>query len=142
MLGKSAVLPLEDAQVRIEKRRQRRNDSLFQQLRRALARRPALRKRLLNLPPQGWLLAGGRCLLPDSAQATLEAWYDSLWLSASETSAPLYLHDPETLAFYRALTNVRIDKARKMLGYEPAFDLRHGMAITREWAHWANLLSP
>src|SRR5215813_7704414 len=134
MLGKSAILALDDAQVRIEERRQRRNDSLFQQLRRALTRRPALRKRLLDLPPQGWLLAGGRRLLPDPAQAALEAWYDSLWLPLSDTSAPLYLHDLETRALYSARTNVRINKARKTLGYKPAFDLHRGMALTREWA--------
>jgi nucleoside-diphosphate-sugar epimerase len=139
MLGMSAILALDDAQVRIEERRQRRNESLFQQLRRAFARRPALRKRLLDLPPQGWLLAGGRWLLPDPVQAAVEAWYDSLWSPVSDTRAPLYLHDLETRALYRARTNVRIDKARKMLGYKPAFDLRRGMALTSEWGRWANL---
>jgi hypothetical protein len=26
------------------------------------------------------------------------------------------------------------------LGYQPAFDLARGMALTEQWARWANLL--
>lgn len=33
-------------------------------------------------------------------------------------------------------------KATRMLGYAPQVSLDEGMAITREWAEWANLLGP
>ena len=39
-----------------------------------------------------------------------------------------------------AKTRVRIDKARRLLGYEPAFALNGGMELTEQWARWANLL--
>lgn len=47
---------------------------------------------------------------------------------------------PTQLDFYAAATDVRIDKAARMLGYAPAFDFERGMALTEAWARWANLL--
>jgi nucleoside-diphosphate-sugar epimerase len=35
---------------------------------------------------------------------------------------------------------VRIDKARDVLGYRPAFTLEAGMRLTEAWARWAGLL--
>ena len=46
----------------------------------------------------------------------------------------------ELIDFFAARTRVRIDKARRLLGYEPAFPLPRGMELTRAWARWANLL--
>jgi nucleoside-diphosphate-sugar epimerase len=39
-------------------------------------------------------------------------------------------------------TRPSIDKAKSMLDYQPRFDLATGMARTRAWAEWANLLPP
>src|SRR6185503_12864343 len=55
---------------------------------------------------------------------------------------PILPLSPEMIDFFAARTRVRIDKARRLLGYEPAFPLRRGMELTREWARWANLLQP
>jgi nucleoside-diphosphate-sugar epimerase len=38
-----------------------------------------------------------------------------------------------------ARCDVRIDKARQVLGYRPRFDLEKGMRFTELWAKWANL---
>jgi nucleoside-diphosphate-sugar epimerase len=43
------------------------------------------------------------------------------------------------IAFFSARTRVRIDKARRLLGYEPEFSLDRGMALTAAWARWANV---
>ena len=141
MLDKKAILDLDDEQMRVEEHAQRRHNSLYGKVRRELARRPGARQYLLSLPPQSWLIAGIRWL-PPSAQATLKTYYRSLWQQQipSVSSLPLYLPDATTRELYAARTNVRIDKARDRLGYEPAFDLDGGMALTRQWAQWANLL--
>jgi nucleoside-diphosphate-sugar epimerase len=47
---------------------------------------------------------------------------------------------PLMIQFYQAKSKVRIDKARQLLKYEPAFDFLTGMRLTEEWARWANLL--
>jgi predicted dehydrogenase/nucleoside-diphosphate-sugar epimerase len=43
--------------------------------------------------------------------------------------------------FFAARTRVRVDKARRLLGYRPRFDLERGMALVEEWARWAGLLA-
>jgi len=144
MLNKEAIIDFNDPQVKLEERRQRMRQSLPQQLRGALAKRPEIRKRLLNLPPQRWLIAGTRRLLPGPAKAKIRRGYESLWelpLNSSETRPPLFLPDEYWRALYTAQTRVRLDKARNKLGYNPAIDLDEGMARTAEWARWANLLS-
>jgi nucleoside-diphosphate-sugar epimerase len=35
---------------------------------------------------------------------------------------------------------VDIGKARRLLGYEPAFSLARGMHLTELWARWAGLI--
>jgi nucleoside-diphosphate-sugar epimerase len=144
MLNKTAVVELDDVQIRREERRQRKSRHLTRRLRLALARRPELRQRVLNLPPLGWLLAGGQRILPDPVKAALKRRYESLWSSpfeAPENSQPLYVHDGFWRAIYAAKSRAQIDKARKQLGYDPVYDLDEGMARTAEWARWANLLS-
>jgi nucleoside-diphosphate-sugar epimerase len=44
------------------------------------------------------------------------------------------------IGFLRPRTRVRIDKAKRLLGYRPAFDFETGMDLTERWARWANLL--
>jgi nucleoside-diphosphate-sugar epimerase len=55
---------------------------------------------------------------------------------------PMPAVDPLMVRFFAAKGTVKIDKARKMLGYEPDFDLAVGMKRTEQWARWANLLEP
>jgi len=45
------------------------------------------------------------------------------------------------LGLYRTKTRVRIEKARKYLGYVPKFDFERGMDLTAHFIHWANLVS-
>jgi len=144
MLGKRALLELDDAQTYVEEVRQRKEGLLSRQIMVGLSRRPAFRKRLLGLPPQSWLLAAGQRLLPSPVQAAIGRRYESLWQSPSDAAAvslPVYLPDPGSRALYSARTHVRIDKATNKLGFKPAFDLDSGMALTTEWARWANLTS-
>jgi nucleoside-diphosphate-sugar epimerase len=145
MLGKKAVIELDDAQVRLEERRRQKSQSLIQQFHRALAKRPELRHRLLNMPPHGWFLAGARWLLPRAATAFVKRGYESVWELPSavpDTDPPLFLPNGLLRALCISMTRVQIDKAREKLGYSPAFDLERGMARTAEWARWANLLPP
>lgn len=53
------------------------------------------------------------------------------------------VHIPAALdaKFQAAKVHARIDKARQLLGYEPAWPFREGIARTRDWVAWANLLS-
>lgn len=47
---------------------------------------------------------------------------------------------PAMIQYYSAKTVVRIDKAKEVLGYKPLYDFESGMALTEQWAKWAQLL--
>jgi nucleoside-diphosphate-sugar epimerase len=55
------------------------------------------------------------------------------------SSGPIHVPDETLLALFKPQTRVRIDKARELLGYEPAIDFEHGMDLTAQFIHWANL---
>jgi nucleoside-diphosphate-sugar epimerase len=48
----------------------------------------------------------------------------------TESERPLVFPDAARLALYSVVMTVKTDKARTMLGYEPAFDFARGMALT------------
>jgi nucleoside-diphosphate-sugar epimerase len=143
MLNREGVVELDDMQIEIEARRQKK-EKYSAQLRRTSAKRPDLRRRLLNLPPQGWLIAGGRRILSNGLKAGIkqkcDTLLDFLW-KPPVTDPSLFVHQGFWHALYAAKSHARIDKARNQLGYDPVFDLDEGMTLTAEWARKANLLS-
>ena len=60
---------------------------------------------------------------------------------ALDGEPPLFLPSGLLRAVYASQAHIRIDKARKILGYEPMVDLNEGMARTAAWAREANLLT-
>lgn len=61
-------------------------------------------------------------------------------LPRGQSEKPLEPLDPLTIRLYETKTIFRIDKAKRMLGYQPQFSLEAGMRLTRRWAKWSNLL--
>ena len=61
---------------------------------------------------------------PDQAQPALELHAPRPWLARYLASRPIVVND----------------KAQRLLGYEPAFGLADGMALTEHWARWVGLL--
>ncbi len=53
---------------------------------------------------------------------------------------PIHPLPPAKLSTYTSKARVRTDKLAEVLGCRPAHDLASGMAMTRSWAQWANLV--
>jgi nucleoside-diphosphate-sugar epimerase len=53
---------------------------------------------------------------------------------------PVFLPDASQIAMWTAMAHVRIDKARRLLGYEPAFGFERGMDLAFQYVLWANVL--
>lgn len=62
-------------------------------------------------------------------------------LAANRDWRPVKMPNEVILKLWQSQAVIRIDKARDELGYRPRFDLTRGMAVTEQWARWANLLS-
>ena len=79
------------------------------------------------------LLRVGFDLLGDRHKAIVRQAYRSKWKRKSKTFLPV----GEELLLYRSRARVRIDKARRLLGYDPAFSFDDGMALTDQYIRWA-----
>jgi nucleoside-diphosphate-sugar epimerase len=106
-----------------------------------------LRDRLFATRDGVWLRNVASAVLPESWQEAIKARLSGGKGKpgrppAGDGGLPILPCDPKMIGFLRAKTRVRIDKARRILGYEPAYDLARGMALTEAWARWANLLGP
>ena len=119
----------------------------------SLLRDRSIRERLASTR-EGLLLARSlRAALPTSVRSRLKQRVKasdprSDVTSASKADEPtgtpplnrVYPARPARIELFSSPTSVRIDKAKRLLGYEPRYDLPDGMALTRSWAQWANLL--
>jgi nucleoside-diphosphate-sugar epimerase len=100
-----------------------------------------IRERIERTREGVWLREMASTILPESLQKRIKAGLGGGG-RASRPAAELPIHPltPEMIGFLRPRTHVRIDKAKRLLGYRPAFDFETGMDLTEQWARWANLL--
>lgn len=100
-----------------------------------------IRERLERTREGVWLREMASTVLPESWQQKIKGRLAAgRGPSAPDHEAPIHPLPPKMIGFFRARTRVRIDKARRLLGYRPAFDFETGMDLTERWARWANLL--
>jgi nucleoside-diphosphate-sugar epimerase len=59
--------------------------------------------------------------------------------ASSDDGPPIHPLPPSKITMFAAQARFKTEKAARLLGYRPAFDLDRGMAITEQWARWANI---
>jgi len=141
MLGVKRTVSMSSAQALTLWRQSQRRAWLLPELLHGVRRDTALRDRLLAtregmLARQFtervlWKYFSG----PERAPVTIIAPV------SAEQELPLGPIRPWLVHYLASKVRVRIDKAHKLLGYQPAFDLEAGMRLTEEWARWARLLA-
>lgn len=141
--GERRTVEMSVAEARAYWRRsQRARPRLLGELRRAVAGDEGLRRRLMSTREVMFLRETASTLLPESWQRRIKARMGERRGMVPQASDELPIHPlpPKMITFFRARTRVRIDKARRLLGWEPQFDFARGMELTEQWARWANLL--
>jgi nucleoside-diphosphate-sugar epimerase len=147
MLGKrrTAAMSADEALAHWRRARSRR-PRLHRELLRAFRERRDLRESLIETREARALRELASAVLPEAWQEAIKRRVGGVRGGAGrqhETAGlegPIHPLSPSEIAFFAARTRVRIDKARRVLGYSPAFDLDSGMALTEAWARWAGLL--
>ena len=110
-------------------------------------RRPETIAALATTPEFRWTLRAAKTVLPASVWRSLKRGAgredgESV-LTVPETTASSSMPaaiGPADIALFGAKQVVQIDKAKRLLGYEPAFSVAEGMAVTERWARWHGLL--
>lgn len=105
---------------------------------------PEVRVAMVETPVVNWPYRLAKRLAPDLWTRTRGRYLDPPGITTAPTAAarpgraatPTQRPNPARLALYRANTRVRIEKARRVLGYKPIFDLETGMALTAQFVDW------
>lgn len=145
MLGERRTVAMSAGEARAHWRRSRRSRPwALPALISALGRDRALRERLLETRDARALRELASAVLPEAWQQRIKARLAGAQRRnparpGAAADLPVHPLSPAEIEFFRARTRVRIDRARRVLGYQPAFDLEAGMALTGEWARWADL---
>jgi nucleoside-diphosphate-sugar epimerase len=87
-----------------------------------------------------------RSVLPEQIRTPLKNAFmknsiDAQQSTLAKSKKPIIPLEPFQIKFYATETRMHIEKAKRMLGYQPAFDIDSGMRLTEQWARWANLLN-
>ncbi len=108
---------------------------------RILKQERGVRERIERTREVLWLREMASSVLPESWQQRIKGRLAGGGRpAAADRELPIHPLPPELIGFFRARTRVRIDKAKRLLGYAPAFDFAAGMDLTEQWARWANLV--
>jgi nucleoside-diphosphate-sugar epimerase len=144
MLGATGTVAMTAAEARAHWRRWLRGRPRALPVLLSAARGEAeLRERLFATPELVALRELASMLLPEPWQRRIKERFGEGGAGvppARRREPPIHPLSPREIAFYGARTRVRIDKARRLLGYRPAWDLEAGMAVTECWARWAEMV--
>jgi nucleoside-diphosphate-sugar epimerase len=101
-----------------------------------------VRERLYETREGAAAMRVAQAVLPPSVFHKREAKAALRFDTRDEDSQPLPVLSlrPFTAKWQAQSRRVRIDKARQLLGYHPAFDFETGSQLTEQWARWAGLL--
>jgi nucleoside-diphosphate-sugar epimerase len=126
--------------VQMEMRRTTTDGRLLFQLARGLWRRPDIKRRLLRPAPARLAYDTLREFMPEGVKRQLMAKGERLWGETPKSDRPYILPEGPAFNLYNARTTITIDRAKRLLGYSPAFDFASGIGLTEQWARWARLV--
>jgi nucleoside-diphosphate-sugar epimerase len=129
-------------QMAAEFRRREREIKPHSQLLREFRVNARLRQMILKLPILSQIYRLTRSTLPEDAVDGLKQLVLRATGASKGSDTPvkaLVLPKKDHLPLLSARCEVRIDKARQVLDYQPCFNLERGMRFTGLWAKWANL---
>lgn len=144
MLGFESTISMSLREIGELNKRYKKAQSTIGQVMTALREHPYILSRILQLPAVARAYRVASVLTPNSLQNRLKNFLMAPSVSTrhhplSSLEKPILPLTKARVDFFRAHTRVRIDKARRLLGYKPSFDFEQGMRLTEMWVRYSNL---
>lgn len=142
MLGIKSTTSMSLSEIRNFNQHYKRKQGTLNQVVTALREHPYILRRIIQLPTINKFYRIAKATVPDSLWNRLENVF-----RANNGNKQHRLHEKPILRltrkevdFFLTRARVRIDKAKRLLGYQPDFNLEKGMKLTEEWLRFANLI--
>lgn len=145
MLSVESTIAMSLREIEELNKRYKKPQSTVGQVMTALREHPNILSGILQLPAVAWAYRPAKVIIPDMMQnrirSALKADSANTFNGSSVSpEKPILPLTKAQVDFYWAHTRVRIDKARRLLGYEPSFAFEQGMRLTEMWARYSNLV--
>lgn len=144
MLCVESTVSMSLDEIRRYRRHYQKEHSTIGQLKIATRQHPEVLNGILKLPAIAKAYYLVKILSPESWRNRLKSALigkgNAQHNQLSTAEKPMIPLTAAQTQFFRARTHVRIDKARRLLGYKPGFNLEQGMKLTEEWVRWFGLL--
>jgi nucleoside-diphosphate-sugar epimerase len=138
MLGVEGTVAMSEGEALALWTRSRRRAWLLPEMVRAVMSDRVLRRRLMATKEGVLIRSMASRIVSDETRQRLRG-SDAPAVPVSDTR-PVAAVRPWVVENMARKAQVDITKARRLLGYEPAFNLDRGMHLTRLWARWAGLI--
>jgi len=139
MLGASRTVSMAEAEALALWKRTRRSRWLLPECLRIAREDPVLRRRLLSTREGALVRRAARRVLTSDLTERLRTPPQRGDQNRVPEELPIAAVRPWVVHNMARRARVRIDKARTVLGYAPAYTLDVGMRLTADWARWAGL---
>jgi nucleoside-diphosphate-sugar epimerase len=118
--------------------------SLLQEVCSILREEANIRTRLLRTRELATVRRVGRFFMPQHLRQWLRTSITghgstAQLQTAAQQEPPIHPLNPLMVQLYASKTQVCIDKAKSVLGYQPVFDFTYGLSLTEQWVKWSNL---
>jgi nucleoside-diphosphate-sugar epimerase len=142
MLGVSSTVCMSSTEA--ENYWKRQNKGLLKELINVFREEPVIRQRIFRTRRGAALKNAVRSVIPSQVWGAMKKRVPTNG-AVSNPSDPdrrfIIPLTPDAIQFYESKCRVSVDKAMRMLGFRPAFDLQRGMAMTENWLQWSNLIN-
>jgi len=143
MLGVESTISMSRSEIRDFNRRYKRKSGTISQIMTALRENPYILSKILQLPVVNKPYRMAEAIVPNPLWNRFKNVFISRLKmdhkSQDSLEKSLLPLTNARVDFFRARTRVRIDNAKRVLGYEPRFDLEQGMGLTEMWVRYSNL---
>ena len=145
ILGIESTIPMSLGEIKASKRSYIKEPGTIEQVRTALREHPDILRAILQLPAVDRVHRVARVFTPSLLQRRIRAALTAPSVNTrhhplSSLEKPILPLTKARVDFFQARTRVGIDKARRLLGYEPSFDFEQGMRLTEMWVKYSNLV--
>ena len=144
ILGFSSTVSMTAAAAEAYYTRKFRKGRLLKEAFSILREEGSVRQRVLETREVNALMKVARKVLPKQVKETLRSRISDNGIHQTEVVAgdekPILPLHPSIIKVNAVKSRACIDKAKRLLGYQPAFDFESGMRLTEKWAKWANYL--
>ncbi len=145
MLGVSGTVSMSAREAEAYYSKQQKYGGIIREMLNIIREEPIIRQRILRTREVASLRRAARALLSESTRHSLKRRISgnnppvqpNIPRGGGKRIHPL---NPLMIEFFSTKSRVLIDKAKRILDYQPAFDFESGMWLTEQWARWANLL--